>query len=245
MFTPFKLALSFLTCLPVNPGDELSETDFRRSFIYFPVIGLGIGLFANAVIDITRGVVQDTGIVAILAVASFAIATRGLHIDGLADTVDGFYGGRDREGRLEIMKDPNTGSFGIAAIVLLLVAQYAAVIVILNERSYEIIPVAFAFSRLSMVLLSYRAEYPREKGTAKPFVGNITANEVISSTLIAVAAGGYLVGNAVAVFLMLAIAVAVGVRIISYQKIGGITGDVLGAGGEISLALLLMFTPFF
>ena len=244
MITPLLLALSFLTCLPVKIVENLTERDFKRSFIYFPIVGLAIGLFSIGVIDLTSKMGLDEGIIAIIAVITFAIISRGLHIDGLADTVDGFYGGKDKEGRLLIMKDSHTGSFGIAAIVFLLVAQFTAMTVVVNENRLEVVPVAFAFSRWAMVLLSFKAKYPREGGTAKPFVGNITVVELLLATIFVTLIGFYFIGNNCFIVLAVTAVVTMIVRNISYSKIEGITGDVLGAVGEISVTILLMLATF-
>lgn len=124
----FWNALRFLTVIPA-PGVERVEDDWlMRSVKYFPLVGIIIGSF-SAIVLLVAGEIWIGLVPSLLAVATGAVLTGALHEDGLADTADGFAGGRSRESRLAIMKDSRIGTYGTLALgmtVLLRVAALAA-----------------------------------------------------------------------------------------------------------------------
>ena len=116
-----RSALSFLTILPL--GGQTPEGRLGR--VWFPVVGALLGLAAGAVFwSLER--VLGAPVAAVGAVAALAVLTGGLHLDGLADAADGLLGGSSPERRLEIMRDSRVGVFGAVALVLLLLAEVAA-----------------------------------------------------------------------------------------------------------------------
>ena len=114
--TPFFIALQFLTRLKIVNQTEWSVEDFGKSVVAFPYVGLIIGLILAILYGVLSPFIPIMPLMLIIVVAEFLI-TGGLHADGLMDTSDGLFSGRERERKLEIMKDSRIGSFGVVAFV--------------------------------------------------------------------------------------------------------------------------------
>lgn len=176
-------AISFLTILPCDPG-KVSEEDINRSSVFFPLAGWIVGLMLAAVSWLLVSAGMSSLLAAICIVACEAWITRGLHLDGVADVLDGFGGGYNSERRLAIMKDSATGAFGVTGLVLTLLVKVAGIAGILelvskgDSETISLLVLAIAFvpavSRWAMTFLAWRSSYPRESGTGHPFVGKIT-----------------------------------------------------------------------
>lgn len=239
MISALQLAFSFLTRFPVGRRVEYGENDYRNSYLFFPVVGLVIGiLLALSAAALAFIGVREAAIAFVLLAVLVAV-TGGLHIDGLADTADGFFARKDGEETLRIMKESCTGTFGVAAVVLVLVGKFAALWAILSTGVVSSIIPALVLSRWAMAVASYGSAYPREEGTGKAFVGTLTLQSYLISTAVAVAIAVLFAGKGALVLIAIAAAIALVVKAVSYRKIGGVTGDVLGAVNEICELVLL------
>lgn len=234
-------ALRTLTVLPV-PGRDAK--DFSSSLYWFPLVGFLLGLVLAGVVTISEkftGTVWPEG-TAVLLVLLSAVLTRGLHLDGLSDWADGFWGGRDREKILAIMKDPSIGAFGGTALVIFLLAKWVCITKMLYAGKEEWIIGAFIISRSMQVVLASSFPYARpEGGTAESFINNagpkhrLTA--IILGELLVLATCGI---NMSSVFVFAAAwIVTIGFGRWSHRKIGGVTGDILGAVSEITETIVL------
>ncbi|TAJ92330.1 MAG: adenosylcobinamide-GDP ribazoletransferase [Gammaproteobacteria bacterium] len=165
MHRPFLIALQFLTRLPVTLANPPAAGEAGRSLLYYPIVGLLIGLFPLLTVLLLKG--QDTLLAAALAIAVWALLTGGLHLDGLADTVDAWVGGLgDRERTLEIMKDPATGPMGVLGIALVLLLKTAAVHALLLHDSVYILLIPPVLARTCAPLLMISTPYARRGGLA-------------------------------------------------------------------------------
>ena len=175
--TPFFIALQFLTRLKIVNQTEWSVEDFGKSVVAFPYVGLIIGLILAILYGVLSPFIPIMPLMLIIVVAEFLI-TGGLHADGLMDTSDGLFSGRERERKLEIMKDSRIGSFGVVAFVTLLKWQLLASI-----PSAEFIPMALIMmplmSRWSMVFSIRSYPYAREQGMGAAFA-NLAPKHVIT-----------------------------------------------------------------
>src|SRR5487761_1543922 len=127
-----RSAVAFLTIIPVaDPSGEAGE---RLGRAYFPAVGALLGFGAGIVLLVASAFITPL-VGAAAALIVLALVTGGLHLDGLADTADGLFGGRDRERRLEIMRDPRVGSFGAIALVLVLLMDVATLASITPARA--------------------------------------------------------------------------------------------------------------
>ncbi len=122
----FLAALRFLTIIPLPRLSEASGKDVGRSLVYFPIVGIIIGLILAGLAWVLT-LVLPMAVVAILLIIALVLIIGGLHLDGLADTFDGL-AGHTVEERWQIMRDSHIGSFGVVAIVCLLLLEYGSLI---------------------------------------------------------------------------------------------------------------------
>lgn len=239
MYGPLQLAFSFLTRFPMGRRAEYGENDYGNSYMFFPVVGLAIGaLLALAAVGLAYIGTREATIAFLLLVILVA-ATGGLHLDGVADTADGFLAGRNRDDALRIMKESSSGTFGVAAVVLILIGKFAALWSILSTGALLSIIPALVLSRWAMSVASYGSAYPRDSGTGKSFIGRSTPLSYLISTGVAVAIAFAFAGKAALILIAVAAAIALVIKMVSYKKIGGVTGDVLGTVNEIAELVLL------
>jgi adenosylcobinamide-GDP ribazoletransferase len=244
IFTSMRLSLAFLTRLPVGRLPQIRDNDMQHATAFFPLAGYLLALLTLIpVAGLSLWITQTSGaplsfpkgfLLAALTVAALAWLTRGLHLDGLADMADGFGGGFTPEKRLEIMKDPRTGSFGVAALSVTLLVKTAALASLLGESHFLSCAAALVLSRLTLTLLTALGHYPRQSGTAGSMVGKIAFRYVVTAVALATPVllipGGLIAAGVIGV-------VSAWVWRTSNRLIGGITGDVLGACCELSETL--------
>ncbi|MCU0821716.1 MAG: adenosylcobinamide-GDP ribazoletransferase [Spirochaetes bacterium] len=234
MFKGFLLQLQFLTRIPAPVNVEFDEKLFSRGVIFAPVIGLLIGVILAGVYILA----DFTGrpIIAVIAVIiAEIIITGGLHLDGLADTFDGIFSNRPKEEILRIMKDSRIGTNGTLSLILLIVSKIGLMLIINKEY---IIPCLVVMPVMSRMCIAWTAGISAYAGNAKSpaafLVKNTGAREIIISTFIAVVPCA-----AVLKFVSVPAFIAVVVFAVLFtayvkKKIGGITGDIIGAVIELS-----------
>jgi len=223
-------AVAFLTRIPVGRFVDCDAKDVSRSAGWFPAVGILLGAICGAAALPLREHLP-WALLAALLVALDALLTGGLHFDGLADTADGFGGGKDREDVLRIMRDHAIGSYGGTALALLVVFKVAAYAALL-QRPYwfpamVLIP---AISRWSILLLMAALRYARQTSSV---VRDMEKSSLVWGTLTVAAALAasqiWRAGAAAAAAIVVSICFGLCCR----QKIGGITGDTLGANVEL------------
>lgn len=237
---PILAAASFLTRLPIDRRGAVGPADIARSVVVFPVVGALIGA-AAAGVAWTLGLAFPAGVAAVGAVAAELILAGGLHVDGLADTCDG-YGGATRERALEIMRDHSIGAYGSAAIVVDLLLK-AVVIAGLLDRSGGLwtLVAAGAVSRAIVGVLGIVAPYARPSGG----IGGALNDHGRSAWAVGAAVLGVAIALATAgIRGLIASAAAAGVAAVwawrCRRRLGGMTGDTLGATVEGTEALVLL-----
>lgn len=229
-------AILFLTRIPL-PQLTLSQADVRDSPAYFAWVGalFSLVLFASARLFSPLGDRLAAGLVVALWIA----ISGGLHLDGLADTVDGLSGGRgDRERALAIMRDSRIGAHGALALVVVVLLKWAAL-----ERALELSSsawlVAPVVARFVCTLSIARFPYARAEGLASPFVGAVGARALAIGAVALALACAWLGLWALGASLLGVLAVAPFVWR-AQRTLGGLTGDVYGALIELTeLAVLL------
>lgn len=227
-------ALRTLTVFPV-PGRD-TET-FSRSLFWFPVVGLLLGLMQAAIGYFGSHFAWNELSAAIVVLGGIAL-TRGMHADGLADMADGFWGGRTRESALRIMKDPNVGSFGAIALSGMMLLKWIAIFKLVGLGAFEFIAAGVLLARWVQVLLASALPYARrEGGTAQSFVSGAGGLHIMVTSLLTLVFLFPLLHAdiyAIAAVISAVLAAAAFTGVLSYRKIGGVTGDVLGAGSELT-----------
>ncbi len=231
------VACRYLTTLPLPRGG--SAGDLGRAAGWFPVVGLLLGaILAAAALAAAR--VAPPPVAAVLVVALWALLTGGLHLDGLADTLDGLGGGWSREEALTIMRDARTGAYGVTAIVLVLAAKLAVLASLPADLAWRGLVVAPALGRLGPLVLARCCPPARAEGAGHAFALSVGARGLAVATSVAVAAAVLVLGPwgiaLVGVAGVLAVAFALYLR----ARLGGLTGDCLGALVEIGEAAVLV-----
>ena len=239
MFSGLVTAFRTLSILPV-PGREASDRSHALPF--FPVVGLSIGIFLwilSLVNCAIPGGGWPMGVAALMLLASVLI-TRSLHLDGLADLADAIGGGWDQSTRLEIMKDSHLGVFGAVAIIITLLCKWLAFTRLITAQTTVWVILIYMISRTMQVHLAVRLSYARpEGGTASSFVETATGYQRAAAFLITLVAA-FAFGPVGLLALVLAEIITWGYDTWCKKNMGGITGDLLGAGNEIIEVTLLL-----
>lgn len=239
----FLLALQFLTIITLIPNLKADGTMLSKSSAYFPIIGLIIGIL-TAVFDWTISDIFPNYITGILDVIWLVILQRGLHLDGLGDTFDGIIGGHTPERSLEIMKDSRCGAFAIVSITLVLLLKaglFTSLTFANNNEGWRFIILALCLSRWGIHFMGFLSRYAREQGgLGSYFTGNKVKNTLWLSTVSAMAVA-FFVLNFKGILILLCLALWTWFFAGYFRrKLGGITGDVMGAYNEITEVLILL-----
>lgn len=244
MLRRLQVALGCLTILPFGPSRSADDADVGGSFLWFPLVGLLIGAI---LVGVLRAASQcmPTPAAAALVLAAWVLITGALHLDGFGDVCDGFYGGRTREERLRIMKDPHVGVMAIVGLVVLLILKFALIESLGLRAAGLALLIIPCLSRSLMVLLGTTLPYARPAGgTAAAFVRHGRRSSLIGAGLMALAAAWWL-GGIVGLWLFAAtVIVGLLLRWVFLEMLGGITGDGLGASGELIEVVLLAIAVF-
>ncbi len=217
---------------------------------WFPVVGLLLGglLYGLSLATewFTLGRWPEASAVAVL-IAS-ALLTRGLHLDGLADWADGFWGGMTKEKTLAIMKDSAVGSFGAIALICVLLAKWVCITRLLADGAGAWIVAACVGSRTMQVQLAALNPYARaEGGTAAPYVDEAGMRHALSAIVIAAAMLAALFRPELIGLLALAVGVSITTLfgLVCRRRIGGVTGDLIGTCSELVETAFLAFGVLF
>ncbi|MEM9318722.1 MAG: adenosylcobinamide-GDP ribazoletransferase [Pseudomonadota bacterium] len=220
------LAMGLLTRLPL-PSRRVEPESSSTAVWAWPIVGALVGGIGAIVGAASIAIGLTPWIAAVLALIAMALATGGLHEDGLADSADGLWGGQNRARRLEIMRDSRVGAYGVLALGLTLLLRFAAVAAISEAGAWLALVGAAAFGRSGMAVLMAFLPTARQDGlshaTGRPSGTNVLVAVVIGIVLAAVTGPGLL-----GVHLAAAMLVWLGWQ--AQHKLGGQTGDILGAG---------------
>lgn len=229
--TEIRLAASFLTILPVAV-ERADEAAVGASLGWFPLVGFVIGV-ALAILDRLLEPVFGPALGSVLVVLALVIVTGAVHLDGLADTADALGAGGNRVRALEIMRDSRLGTFGVLALIFVLALKIFALAELAGGRRVLALYLAPALGRWAMVAVSFALDYLRQEGAGSALLsGRGPKNFVIASVSVAVGVAPVFSPAAFGACL-LAVGLAISVRMLASRRLGGVTGDVLGAAGEI------------
>ncbi|MFA7292516.1 MAG: adenosylcobinamide-GDP ribazoletransferase [Rhodocyclaceae bacterium] len=239
-------ALRFFTRLPVPGWVGHSADALNHSARYFTLVGLIVGLIGALVFALTSFFWPKT-LAVLLAMAATIFVTGAFHEDGWADMVDGFGGGWTRERTLEIMKDSRIGSYGAIALVLLLLAKFMALVELDMLLVAPALVAGHALSRLCATSVMHFLDYARDEGKAKPLATRISISELAVAAAFGLVALLMLPPLSAIVGVLLAAAATAFLARKFQQRLGGYTGDCLGATQQLSevafyLGLLCRFS---
>jgi len=238
VFTEFLVALQFLTIVRVKKTLPFSETTLGRAGAFFPLVGLLVGA---TVWGLDRGVqvLFPTSLSSVLLVTTLAILNRGLHLDGLADSADGLLGSGERQRSLEIMKDSAIGTFGALAVIAVLFLKIRSLDLLQGGYRSMALLLGPMLSRWACVVMAYTSRPARPEGLGAMFVRGTQFREFgLASvfTLVMVFSLMEILGLAVLVPLA---GLILGFTLYCNRRLGGVTGDTLGALGELVEATVL------
>lgn len=234
----FLGAIAFLTILPVPQKIELKKAPF-----FFPVVGLLLGMILLGVNILLRHLFGE-GVGAIGTLLSLVVLTRGLHLDGLADTFDALFSAKDTNGALEVMRDPRIGAFGVLGLVGLLLLKYQLILELQvnSQQAFLVFPV---LGRLAPLFPMYALPYLRQEGKAKAFLP-ISLKAVAFGCLFSSAVSLWAFSWKGIWFFLLSVGFSLSLCLFFKRKFRGVTGDILGAFVELNEAfVLLLFKGFY
>ena len=256
---PLRLAFSFLTLLPTSRNLSLDQRAVSNSRAFFPLAGLLLGLLL-VFVELGAARIFPVYLTAGILLAVLITVTRGLHLDGFIDVCDAVFGGHSRERRLEIMKDPHVGAFGVVGGIVIIVLKYSALLSLLDPTfrgswsggwaSYSpaflelegpsqpgkllallLFPL---LSRWAMVVSLGAFPYARAEGLGSPFHQGgariATLAAALTSLAVAVLLGGFGGLGLLAGVTVLSLALGW----VMVRVLGGLTGDCYGTTNEVS-----------
>lgn len=244
--TGLRLAISMFTVVPAGAIDAVDRRTAAGALRWLPIIGVGLG----AAVAVPLILLSDHAVLlgAVLSVVALALLTRGLHLDGLADLMDGLGSRRPAAQALEIMRRPDIGAFGMAALVLVVVVDVFGLATVASyaDRWTTLVVVALAAStgRLAAVWAG-RSPAARPDGFGALVAGSVSLRAAVGLTVLLAAATaalgavlgnlGWLLGAGAA-----GLAIAAVVQRHAVRRLGGTTGDVFGGLVEIATSTTLV-----
>jgi adenosylcobinamide-GDP ribazoletransferase len=235
----FLAALAFLTRIPVPAGVERSMARVSAGQAWFPAVGLIIGLILLGVDEAAGRALPRTSVDALLVVA-LVVITGGLHLDGLSDAADGLLGGDTPKRRLAIMRDVRTGTFGVVAIVSVLLLKWAGFQSLPGGVRAEAIVLTPCLARAAIPLSAAVFPAARPEGLAAALAARSRASVALAGAAATIASVA-LLGAGGAYLLVCSGACALAIGWSATRLAGGVTGDVHGATIETTEATALLF----
>ncbi|MGV3708467.1 MAG: adenosylcobinamide-GDP ribazoletransferase [Gemmatimonas sp.] len=248
-------AFTFLTRLPVGGFIVHDQTDLPRSSAYFPLVGVAVGAI-GALVFAGALVLWSPFVAIVLSSIATVLATGAFHEDALADSLDGFGGGWTKEQVLAIMKDSRVGSYALIGMILTVLLKVSTLLNIHGDvvearmnvsRALHVArPVSAALmaghvlGRLSSLWLIVSADYVRaDDSTARPsagrpFIAGISAARILFATILSLGVVGAALQWVASVVILCTMAVTIVARTYFKRRIGGITGDAVGAANQVA-----------
>ncbi|AAM23669.1 adenosylcobinamide-GDP ribazoletransferase [Caldanaerobacter subterraneus subsp. tengcongensis MB4] len=238
------LSIQFMTGIPIPINIDVKEDKIYKIASYFPVVGLLIGGILYIAYLLLKDLFSREIVMTFLVAFSY-ILTRGMHIDGLADTFDGLFSNKDREKIIEIMKDSRLGTNGVLALVFMVILKILFLSDIRQSLLFSALLVSPVIARLSVVFSIAISKSARGgKGLGGLLLERAGLREFVIALLISTIAG-YFVMPLKDLALLYVISLSFTCLISKYisKKIGGMTGDTLGAVNEfVELIAFIYFS---
>lgn len=245
----FIAILQFMTRIPINIDVEFDE-EFHKSISYFPLVGLVLGVLLF-IVGTVSNLLFDSFTTSIIITLASVILTGGLHIDGLGDTFDAIYSYRDKERMLEIMKDSRLGTNSLLAIVFLILFKVSLIYNIINLKYMWLVIFMPIIGRLGVIRLTYKTVTPREKGMGNMFIGKCSTNMFLGAILYTIALiiliCKLIISSSAYITILLIVSTMIVITFNQvfknhiYNKIDGITGDILGCSIELGELIYLIY----
>jgi adenosylcobinamide-GDP ribazoletransferase len=243
-----RLATGTLTVIPSGPIPEIDRPMAARAMMVAPLAVVPLAVVAAAVSWVTSAAGLPELVVGLLVVGTLALGSRGMHLDGLADTVDGLGSGWDRNRALQIMARGNTGPMGAVALMIMIGLQAASIgRIVVDLPSAIFLGAVICGSRCALALTCRRGvPAAKNQGLGVAVAGSvplIAAFLVWLAVAVVLGVGQTLIGGSYATGAIAAVVAALGVLLLVWRcvhRLGGVTGDVMGAGIEVALTIMLV-----
>lgn len=228
-------AFRFLTVLPLPWHADRDGMLFPRSVLFFPLVGITIGGIGVLLCQLA-GWLLPVPVVAFIAVSYLSAVSGFLHLDGLADSGDGLLSHRSREASLSIMKDSRIGAMGVVVLVLVLLGKFAAFSTMTPVQLMSAIFLAPLAGRVAIVFSMARFPYARSEGGLGGLFYSAAMRKVslFAAFLLVLCSWGTGNGRLACAVLVLVVVVVYGFGRFCLKRIGGVTGDTLGAVCELA-----------
>ena len=234
--TGLRLAIGFLTVLPVAPAGEARMGPARA---WFPLVGLGLGGILLG-LDLAAREAVPALVVGAILVAVLLVLTRAIHTEGFLDCCDGLFGGYTREDRLRILRDSHVGAFAVIGGVALLLLKWSTLAGIPDDLRTGLLLVFPCLSRFGMVATMALFPYVREQGLGTAFQEGRAWWQVALGAATAAVAAVLFLGGGGAILFGIAIVAALGLGRWMAKLLGGLTGDAYGAVNEVGEVVALV-----
>jgi adenosylcobinamide-GDP ribazoletransferase len=232
------VAARYLTIVPIPGVAHAPLQALGRSAAWFPIVGIGVGLLL-VLVDRLTGWLFSPLLTALLTVTAWKLVTGGVHLDGLADCLDGLVG-RDVEHRLAIMRDSRIGAFGAIGLILFLMLEIVALADLGAPTRGSALFAAPVIARATPAVLAALFPPARADGQGAAFHAGVRPSAIALGLVVAMAAATFALRGLGVAAVATGLVVAVAGGAFLARRLGGITGDVLGAGVEISELTVLL-----
>ena len=239
MITDIKVAFAFMTRIPISHGPEIS---LMRAARWFPLVGAFVGSISAASYYFAYGPLgQD--VAAAFALLTSILITGAFHFDGLADVADALVGGWNPEDRMRILKDSRHGTYGVVAIAMQLIMQFALIKSMEPRTAIAALVVSHTMARLVPIYLMLTKAAPGGAGMGASYAREVKLKDVALAKILTLILIWPIIGISSILYLALLV-IPNGIFLLYVRrKIGGIVGDVLGAAAQISETfILILFT---
>jgi len=239
-FRAFLFALQFLSRIPIPAITAPNTDDQSRSALYYPVVGLFIGLLLALIASLFAD--SEPLVVAAVLVVFWAAVTGALHIDGLADSADAWLGGLgDVKKTHEILKDPLVGAAGTTVVICIILLKYSALYALVKHNNHIVIMLAPILGRSIILLLFTSTDYVRKQGLAATVIDGLNGRAALIGIIaVLLMTAWFSFAGTIAVLLAF-----IALRKIMLERLGGCTGDTAGASVEITEAIWLTAAVLF
>jgi adenosylcobinamide-GDP ribazoletransferase len=239
-----RKSFTFLSILPVDSKPQFSSGDFKSAITGFPLVGAAFGIILVGSFWLAK-LILPVPVAAVIVIAVWITLSGGLHLDGLADSVDGWFGGSNTQEKLKIMDDSSIGSFGVMAIILDVLLKYVATV----SLAIHIWPALFLTPLLGRFAVAYASTIgvpAKSHGLGKAVIEASGYRQLLLATTLTIVAGVAAFPTFKLMILLVAGWLATQIVVsFSLKQIGGLTGDILGAIIElVELTVLLTFLVF-
>ncbi len=239
LFTPFLIALQFLTRIPVPKINHYSDVAQARSLLFYPLVGIIIG----GVLLLAPIPMNTPALSAACLLGLWVIITGGLHLDGLADSADAWAGGYgNAEKTLQIMKDPRSGPMAVAVLLITLLIKFAALFELIRQQNIILVWLAPVLGRTAVIGILLSTAYVRENGLGEHLCARLPKIPAISVLIFTIVLIVGITGLPSVLVIVGVLAVTAFLRVLMLQRIQGTTGDTLGAVIEIAETTAICLT---